>query len=145
MYFNIFRVGSFCNSSIQTNNLTCTNSHQVMVAHALNPSPWEGGRSLSLRLAWSTTEFQVSQSYKEKTCLKNTNKTVQIHRTPPQFSCICVVVYNVWYVHVLTHTWAWLCAWCAYGGLRSTSGVILDHYSTLLITLSVKARAHRHY
>jgi hypothetical protein len=42
-----------------------------MVAQAFNPSTWEAeaGGFLSSRPAWST-EFQVSQGYTEKPCLK---------------------------------------------------------------------------
>jgi hypothetical protein len=41
-----------------------------MVVHAFNPSTREAGGFLSLRPAWSTNEFQVSQGYTEKPCLK---------------------------------------------------------------------------
>jgi hypothetical protein len=46
-----------------------------MVAHAFNPSTWEAeaGRFLSLRPTWST-EFQDSQGYTEKPCLKKKKK-----------------------------------------------------------------------
>jgi hypothetical protein len=54
-----------------------------MVAHAFNPSTQEAeaeaGRFLSSRPAWSTSEFQDSQSYTEKPCLeKKQNKTKYI-------------------------------------------------------------------
>jgi hypothetical protein len=44
----------------------------VVVAHAFDPSTWEAkaGRFLSSRPTWSS-EFQDSQEYSEKTCLKN--------------------------------------------------------------------------
>jgi hypothetical protein len=46
-----------------------------VVAHAFNPSTQEAeaGRFLSSRPAWST-EFQDSQSYTEKPCLKKKKK-----------------------------------------------------------------------
>jgi hypothetical protein len=46
---------------------------RAVVAHAFNPSTWEAeaGRFLSSRPAWST-EFQDSQGYTEKPCLKKT-------------------------------------------------------------------------
>jgi hypothetical protein len=52
-----------------------------VVVHAFNPSTREAkaGGFLSLRPAWSTSEFQVSQGYTEKPCLEKTkqNKTKQ--------------------------------------------------------------------
>jgi hypothetical protein len=44
----------------------------AVVAHAFNPSTWEAEASgfLSLMPAWSTSEFQDSQGYTEKPCLK---------------------------------------------------------------------------
>jgi hypothetical protein len=52
------------------------NFHWAVVAHAFNPSTWEAeaGRFLSSRPAWST-EFQDSQGYTEKRCLKKPNQT----------------------------------------------------------------------
>ena len=52
---------------------------QAVVVHAFNPSTWEAesGRFLSSRPAWSTSEFQDSQSYTEKRCLEKQNKTKQ--------------------------------------------------------------------
>jgi hypothetical protein len=62
-----------------------------MVAHAFNPSTWEAEADgfLSSRPAWSTeqSEFQDSQGYTEKPCLKTpppnkqTNKQTQKHQT----------------------------------------------------------------
>jgi hypothetical protein len=53
-------------------------SRPGVVAHAFDPSTWEAeaGGFLSLRPAWSTiqSEFQDSQGYTEKPCLKQTNK-----------------------------------------------------------------------
>ena len=52
-----------------------------MVVHAFNPSTWEAeaGGFLSSRPAWST-EFQDSQGYTEKPCLKkNNNKKVAMN------------------------------------------------------------------
>ena len=49
--------------------------------NTFNPSTWEAGagRFLSLRQAWSEGEFQDSQGYTEKPCLKKqTNK--QTHK-----------------------------------------------------------------
>jgi hypothetical protein len=50
-----------------------------VVAHAFNPSTWEAeaGRFLSLRPAWSKSEFQDSQSYTEKPCLETNKKQKQ--------------------------------------------------------------------
>ena len=47
-----------------------------MVAHTFNPSTWEteADRFLSLRPAWSTSEFQDSQGYTEKPCLKKNRR-----------------------------------------------------------------------
>jgi hypothetical protein len=52
---------------------------RAVVAHAFNPSTWEAetGRFLSSRPAWSKSEFQDSQGYTEKPCLKKQNKTKQ--------------------------------------------------------------------
>jgi hypothetical protein len=49
---------------------------RAVVADIFNPSTWEAeaGRFLSSRPAWSTSEFQDSQGYTEKPCLKNTKK-----------------------------------------------------------------------
>jgi hypothetical protein len=51
----------------------------VVVAHAFNPSTWEAeaGGFLSLRPDGLQSEFQDSQGYTEKPCLKNKkqNKT----------------------------------------------------------------------
>jgi hypothetical protein len=46
------------------------------VAHAFNPSSWEAeaGRFLSSRPAWLQSEFQDSQGYTEKPCLKKKTK-----------------------------------------------------------------------
>jgi hypothetical protein len=46
-----------------------------MVAHAFNPSTWEAeaGGPLSSRPAWSA-EFQDSQGYTEKPCLRKKQK-----------------------------------------------------------------------
>jgi hypothetical protein len=53
-----------------------TTTCQAVVAHAFNPSTWEAeaGGFLSLRPAWSMSEFQDSQGYTEKHCLKNKTK-----------------------------------------------------------------------
>jgi hypothetical protein len=50
-----------------------------MVAHAFNPSTWEAeaGGFLSLRQPGLQSEFQYSQGYTEKPCLKKQNKTKQ--------------------------------------------------------------------
>jgi hypothetical protein len=50
---------------------------RTVVAHAFNSSTWEAeaGIFLNLRPAWSTSEFQDSQGYTEKPCLKKTNQT----------------------------------------------------------------------
>jgi hypothetical protein len=48
-----------------------------VVADAFNASTREAGRFLSSRPAWSTSEFQDSQSYTEKPCLEKQNKTKQ--------------------------------------------------------------------
>jgi hypothetical protein len=47
-----------------------------VVAHTFNPSTQEAeaGGFLSSRPAWSTTEFQDSQGYKEKPCLEKPKK-----------------------------------------------------------------------
>jgi hypothetical protein len=47
----------------------------MVVAHDFNPSTWEAetGGFLSSRPAWST-EFQDSQGYTEKPCLKKTKQ-----------------------------------------------------------------------
>jgi hypothetical protein len=47
-----------------------------VVAHTFNPSTWEAeaGGFLSSRPAWSTSEFQDSQGYSEKSCLEKTKK-----------------------------------------------------------------------
>jgi hypothetical protein len=47
-----------------------------VVAHAFNPSTREAeaGGFLSLRPAWSTSEFQDSQGYTEKPCLEKPKK-----------------------------------------------------------------------
>jgi hypothetical protein len=54
------------------------------VAHAFNPSTWEAeaGGFPSSRPAWST-EFQDSQGYTEKPCLKNKNKNKQTKKQMP--------------------------------------------------------------
>jgi hypothetical protein len=48
-----------------------------VVAHAFYLSTWEAeaGRFVSLRPAGLQSEFQDSQGYTEKPCLKQTNKT----------------------------------------------------------------------
>jgi hypothetical protein len=48
-----------------------------MVVRAFNPSTQEAeaGRSLSLRPAWCISEFQDSQGYTEKLCLKKLRQT----------------------------------------------------------------------
>jgi hypothetical protein len=47
----------------------------VVLAYAFNSSPPEADRSLGLRPAWSTGEFQDSQGYTERSYLrKQTNK-----------------------------------------------------------------------
>jgi hypothetical protein len=48
---------------------------QAMVAHTFNPSTWEAetGPYLSLQPGLQS-EFQDSQGYTEKSCLKHTNK-----------------------------------------------------------------------
>jgi hypothetical protein len=51
----------------------------VVAVHAFNPSTWEAeaGRFLSLRQPGLQSEFQDSQGYTEKPCLKKQNKTKQ--------------------------------------------------------------------
>jgi hypothetical protein len=48
----------------------------AVVVHAFNPSTWEAeaGGFLSSRPTWSTSEFQDSQGYTEKHCLKKKKK-----------------------------------------------------------------------
>ena len=50
-----------------------------LVAHAFDPSTWkaEAGGSLTLRPGWST-EFEDSQCYTEKPCLKNKQRYNQV-------------------------------------------------------------------
>jgi hypothetical protein len=47
-----------------------------VVVHAFNPSTWEAeaGGFLSSRLSGLQSEFQDTQGYTEKPCLKKTNK-----------------------------------------------------------------------
>jgi hypothetical protein len=49
---------------------------QAVVMHTFDPSNWkaEAGRSLSLRPAWSHSEFEASQGYKEKPHLEKKKK-----------------------------------------------------------------------
>jgi hypothetical protein len=49
----------------------------IVVAHAFNLSTWEAeaGGFLSPRPAWSKSEFQDSQGYTEKPCLKKPKTT----------------------------------------------------------------------
>jgi hypothetical protein len=57
----------------QTNTQGNWYTERGMVAHAFNPSTWEAeaGGFLSSRPAWSTEfEFQDSQGYTEKPCLR---------------------------------------------------------------------------
>jgi hypothetical protein len=63
-------------SSDTTNKQTNKQKTWAVVAHAFNPSTWEAevGRLLSLRPAWSTSEFQDSQGYTEKPCLEKIKK-----------------------------------------------------------------------
>jgi hypothetical protein len=51
-------------------------SEPGVVVHAFNPSTWEAeaGGFLSLRPAWSQSEFQDSQGNTEKPCLKKPKK-----------------------------------------------------------------------
>jgi hypothetical protein len=55
-----------------------------VVEHAFNPSTWEAetGRFLSSSQPGLQSEFQDSQGYTEKPCLKKQNKTKQ--NNPPQ-------------------------------------------------------------
>jgi hypothetical protein len=48
----------------------------MVVVHAFNPSPWEAeaGGSLSSRPTWLQSEFQDSQGYTEKPCLRKTDR-----------------------------------------------------------------------
>jgi hypothetical protein len=54
-----------------------------MVAHAFDPSTREAeaGGFLSSRPAWSTSEFQDSQSYTEKPCLEKPLKKKKKEKT----------------------------------------------------------------
>jgi hypothetical protein len=56
-----------------------------MVAHAFNPSTWEAeaGGFLSARPAWSTNEFQDSQGYTERPCLKQQQQQQQQQKPGP--------------------------------------------------------------
>jgi hypothetical protein len=62
-------------NKIQTFLTIKKKSNRVVVAHAFNPSTWEEEAStfLSSRPTWST-EFQDSQGYTEKPCLKKPKK-----------------------------------------------------------------------
>jgi hypothetical protein len=58
---------------------------KVVVAHAFSPSTREGDRqvgiSLSLKPVWST-EFQDSQGYTEKSCLRHKRKMERNQNIP---------------------------------------------------------------
>ena len=59
------------------------NKSGAAVAHAFNPSIWEteAGRFLSSRQPGLQSEFQDSQDYTEKPCLKKTKTNKQKNKT----------------------------------------------------------------
>ena len=67
-----------------------------MVAHAFNPSTWEAeaGRFLSSRPDWSPNEFQDSQGYTEKPCLKTATTTTKTTRKSDTFMIAGILKYG---------------------------------------------------
>jgi hypothetical protein len=61
-------------------------SCRAVVTHAFNPNTWEAeaGGFLSSRPPGLQSEFQDSQGYTEKRCLKQTNKQTNKQKTKQQ-------------------------------------------------------------
>jgi hypothetical protein len=73
MVTSLFFFFFFCNAWALFKNYFL---EPAVVAHVFNPSTREAeaGGLLSLRPAWSQSEFQDSQGYTEKPCLEKPNK-----------------------------------------------------------------------
>ena len=80
--------GDFCQTSlglenksqlhiwlVKTHYLKSPKVTQAVVAYAFNPSTWEAGRSLSLRLAWSTEWVSGEPGLQRNPVWKKQNKT----------------------------------------------------------------------